>query len=87
MKLLNNINECVTKNVKFYSHRNFFLFTLNCIVHIKRNLTVTMAVGTKCRANSHSKSIPLQPPQGFATPTYRSPLTRFSKISCLIVAR
>ena len=34
MKLLNNINECVTKNVKFYSHRNFFLFTLNCIVHI-----------------------------------------------------
>ncbi len=34
MKLLNNINEGVIKNFKFYSHHNFFLFTLNCIVHI-----------------------------------------------------
>jgi hypothetical protein len=34
MKLLNNINEGVINNFKFYSHHNFFLFALKCIVHI-----------------------------------------------------
>ena len=34
MKLLNNINEGVIQNFNFYSHHNFFLFALKCIVHI-----------------------------------------------------